>query len=183
MVKCIPPDDSSVYKNVNSSLFEFDFFEFLNNEIRKYNDLGDVYLLGDLNSRTGELPDFVPNINLDRYVDMPLDVIPIDPPLRYNMDKTVNSFDMKLLSLCKECNIHIANGRCESGNCTFHSIYRNKPTCSTVDYVITNCNNISYIIDMCVLDMTELSDHCTIIFSLRCNIDSSKSNAQTRVCE
>ena len=129
----IPPEGSSLYKNINSSLFEFDFFESLNNEIRLYNDLGDVYLLGDLNSRSGELPDFVSNINLDRYVNMPCNNEQVDPLLRCNYDKTVNTFGMKLLSLCKKCNIHIANGRCESGKCTFHSLYRHKPIASTVD--------------------------------------------------
>ena len=71
----IPPMDSQVYKNINSTLFEFDFFQHLSNDIRHYSNLGDVYLQGDLNSRTGQLPDCVDNINLNRYVDMPYDIL------------------------------------------------------------------------------------------------------------
>jgi len=44
-----PPDGPNVYKNVNSSLSDFDFFEHLNNDIMKYRLLGDVFLTGDLN--------------------------------------------------------------------------------------------------------------------------------------
>ena len=145
----VPPEDSSLYKNVNSSLFEFDFFEQLSNDYRRYSDRGDVYLTGDYNSRTGELPDFIPDINLNRYVDMPDDDIETrisNCPLRKNQDKHVNSFGHKLLSFCKENNVLIANGRIEQGNCTFNSLFRNKPIASTVDYLITN-NNIKYLFD------------------------------------
>ena len=44
----VPPEDSGLYHNVNSDLFQFDFFEHLSNEIRKYEDLGHVFLMGDL---------------------------------------------------------------------------------------------------------------------------------------
>ena len=49
----IPPESSTLYKNVKSSLFEFDFFQHLSNEIRHYSSLGDVYIQGDTNCRTG----------------------------------------------------------------------------------------------------------------------------------
>ena len=38
----IPPEDSNVYKDVNSTLFEFDFFEQLNEDIRNYSNLGKI---------------------------------------------------------------------------------------------------------------------------------------------
>ena len=49
----IPPQDSSVYRNINSTLFEYDFFQHISNDIRHYTNLGDVYLYGDMNARTG----------------------------------------------------------------------------------------------------------------------------------
>ena len=169
----IPPEESSLYKNVNSSLFEFDFFEQLSIDYRRYSDLGDVYLTGDLNSRTGELPDFIPDIYLDRYLDMPqdTDVYTSEFPDRKNQDKQVNNYGNKLISFCKENGVLIANGRIEPGNCTFNSLYRNKPIASTVDYLITKYSNFKNISDFCVLDMTEFSDHCPVTFSFVHNID------------
>lgn len=49
-------------------LFESDFFEILENDVRKYNGLGEVYLTGDFNARTSN-KGFVENINLDRFID------------------------------------------------------------------------------------------------------------------
>lgn len=166
----IPPEDSAVYRHVNSPLFDFDFFEHLNTELRKYSDLGDIYLLGDLNSRTGEEPDFISDLQLDRYVCMPENEDQSENLLvRENHDKHVNPFGVKLLTLCKQNNMCITNGRISPGHCTFHSVKRNKPIQSTVDYLITKCDNFKYISNMCVMDLTEYSDHCPIIFSLKCN--------------
>ncbi len=67
----IPPEGSSVYKNANSSLYDFDFFDQLNCDIVKYRYHGDVYITGDLNSRIGIKADFVSDIHLDRYIDLP----------------------------------------------------------------------------------------------------------------
>ena len=56
----------------NIVLFEnFDYFDCSSDEIRHYAYMGDVYICGDLNSRTGSVPDFVEEIGLDRYVDLP----------------------------------------------------------------------------------------------------------------
>lgn len=55
----------------DSPLFEFDFFEIIENNVRKYNDLGGVYLTVDLNARTGNKQDYVENIKLDRFIDIP----------------------------------------------------------------------------------------------------------------
>ena len=44
-------------------LYDFDFFEHLNTDIRNYSDFGNMYLVGDLNARTGGESDFVPNLN------------------------------------------------------------------------------------------------------------------------
>ena len=65
----IPPADSRLYRNPRSPMLEFDFFEHLNNDIRKYTELGLIFMVGDFNSRTGELHDYVPDLQLDRYID------------------------------------------------------------------------------------------------------------------
>ena len=104
---------------------------------------------------------------------MPQDNVaqPFEYPIRKHQDKHINSFGHKLLSLCKENNIIIANGRIEQGNYTFNSLHRNKPIASTVDYLVTNSSNFHSISDMCVLDMTEFSDHCPVTFSFVHSVD------------
>lgn len=166
----IPPDGSRLYRNINSTLFEFDFFEQLNVDIRRYSDLGCVFVLGDLNARTGELADYIPSTNLGQYVDLPDDDTECDDlPPRKNDDKQVNHFGSKLLNLCKENRLYIVNGRLENGSCTFHSKFRNKPVCSTIDYIITSADNFNVIKDVCVLDLLDFSDHCPITFALNCS--------------
>jgi hypothetical protein len=104
--KHIPPEESNVYKNVSSNLYQFDFFEQLNTDISHYSFLGDVFLTGDLNSRTGQKPDFVQDINLDRYIDLPVNNQSVtDIPARISQDNHVNGFGNRLLSLCKENDI------------------------------------------------------------------------------
>jgi len=90
----IPPEDSDVYKSRLSPLFEFDFFEQLLNNISEYEQIGDVILTGDFNSRVGQRSDLIENINLDRFVDMPGYDVPIDclPPIS-SFDNQCNSFD------------------------------------------------------------------------------------------
>ena len=60
----IPPEESNVYKNREYSLFEFDFFEKLSDDLRVYKDLGDIFLCGDLNSRIGSKADFVEDLSI-----------------------------------------------------------------------------------------------------------------------
>ena len=119
----IPPEDSKVYKNTTSLLFEYDFFQQLNSDIRKYSEKGKVYITGDFNSRKGEQLDFVPEMHLERYLDVPTNnSSAISLPQRKNNDKVVNEYGRKLIALCKETDVSIVNGRLEEGNCTFHSV-------------------------------------------------------------
>ena len=102
----IPPEDSAVYRNINSVLYDFDFYECLDTEIRKYCDKGNIFLLGDLNSRTSNLPDYITDLNLERYVDLPESVMSgADLPPRKNHDNGFNNYGSKLLSLCKGNNL------------------------------------------------------------------------------
>jgi hypothetical protein len=93
----IPPEDSKLYKNPNSSLFEFDFFECLNIDIKKYSNLGEVCVTGDLNSRTADHFDFIENINLDRFVNLPLSTYDSEVHVicRKNNDTGFNNFGKK----------------------------------------------------------------------------------------
>jgi hypothetical protein len=151
-------------------MFEFDFFQKLETDIRKYRDKGDIFIAGDLNSRTGLLPDYIEDIQLDRYIDMPSDSSNqvISDMVRLNCDKVVNPFGRKLLSLCKENEIVIANGRLEPGDCTYYGLHRNRPVSSTVDYILTGVPSLESIYNMSILDQMEFSDHCPMYFSFQC---------------
>ena len=72
----IPPENSQVYRNTNSGLFEFDLFEKINDDILKISERGQIFLTGDTNSRVGERPDYIDRLNIDRYVDIP-DIEPV----------------------------------------------------------------------------------------------------------
>ena len=74
------------------------------------------YIAGDFNSRTGEQRDFVPEMHIERYLEVPINNLnAISLLQRKNNDKVVNEYGRKLLALCKETDISIVNGRLEDG--------------------------------------------------------------------
>jgi hypothetical protein len=90
----IPPEDFSLYGNINLSLFEFDLFEHLNTCICRYSDLGEVYASDNLNSRKGDydLLYYIQNINLDRSIDLPqTSSNGINKHVRRNHDRSVDN--------------------------------------------------------------------------------------------
>jgi len=102
LIHCyFPPEDSQVYKNRNSPLYDFDFFETISQDLLRYSALGDVIITGDHNARIGKETDLVKNINLDRYINMPTISFDVDRlPVRKSADVKVNTYGYKLLSLC-----------------------------------------------------------------------------------
>ena len=143
-----------------SPLFEFDFFETLEENIRRFSQLGDILLCGDLNSRVGLRSDIVENINIHRFVNAPDDDdILARLPVRKSSDKTTNCYGNKLLSLCKLSSLYILNGRLEPGNFTCYNLSRKTAASSIVDYVICDKNLYDIVKTMCVHELSEYSDH------------------------
>ena len=159
----IPPEESKVYKNLKSSLYEYDFFEYLNTSIRRYSSSGSVFLLCDFNSRTSNQADYVCLDSLDRFVDLPFSNQHF-LPTRMNSDRAINTFGQNLLILCKENELSIVNGRLEKGDYTYHGTYRGNSVNSTVDYLITHSSNFDMITNFCVKSLTEFSDHSPVTF-------------------
>ena len=135
--------------------------------LRVYKDLGDIFLCGDLNSRIGSKADFVENLNLNRYLDVSDVNSRSDIPLRQSCDTVVNSFGHKLLSLCKQHNLLVVNGRLDNGCFSCYKVVRNTAGSSLVDYLITDLLNFQYINEFQVLDLNEYSDHCAIRYSFK----------------
>ena len=129
------------------------------NYLYHFTYLGDVYLCGDFNSRTGSLSDFVEATGLDRFVDLPAsDEQSGYIPPRQSCDSVINAFGHKLISLCKEHDLKILNGRLEPGRFTFMS----HGGWSVVDYFISQTSNYSKILKLNINDLSEFSDHCII---------------------
>jgi hypothetical protein len=59
----VPQEKSKFYE-----LCEFDFHETIESIVLEYSYKGEVFVCGDLNSRIGELNDFLYNDELDQYV-------------------------------------------------------------------------------------------------------------------
>ncbi len=127
-----------------------------------------MFICGDMNGRTGERSDQINNIGLDRYVRELPSVMKYeyDLPDRHSDDKSVNSFGLRLLSLCKEHDLRLVNGRLEPGRFTCYT----HNGCSVVDYLITSPDNFAQINTMNFMDLTEFSDYCPIVFELNASI-------------
>ena len=93
-------------------------FTELEKHLSKYMSIGDIFIFGDLNSRTKTLPDFI--------VDNELHVSVLDNGLEYkadnqlteriNPDQGHNEYGLRLLSLCKSTGVRIVNGRHGEGH-------------------------------------------------------------------
>ena len=119
-------------------------------------DLQDKYmcpliLMGDFNSRTGNLSDSVST-----------ELCPSTP--RANKDVKIDTYGRNLVKMCKDLNLKIANGNFGSesgiGNFTCHKKNRNKLNESVVDYcVLSEClapciSNFSVdVFDRCMSDV------------------------------
>ena len=87
----IPPRDSKYYK-----IAEIDPFETLESGVRRYSDLGEILVLGDLNARSADRKDFVMDTDIfDKYIDSlnGVDMFCFVQQLlpRASMDKEVNA--------------------------------------------------------------------------------------------
>lgn len=129
----IPPEKSKLYTDM-CVMQDFDFFNQIADDARNFDNQGEVFICGDLNSRVGLMSDTIEMTGLDRFVDLPDDNDLLScSNIKASDDKTVNVFGHKLISLCKELGLCIANGRLEPGRFTFQSSIG----CSVVD---SRCN-------------------------------------------
>jgi exonuclease III len=159
----IPPSDSKIMLNS-----DFDFHEKLEADIMKYENLGKVYVTGDMNCRTSNEQDF---LSFDKYLDQNLPFVDKQNiPLRQNYDKVIDSNGRKLIDICLATGLLIANGRLENdekGKYTFCS----QRGASTVDYLLLHLRNFNTISHFYIHDFNEFSDHAPISFELRVSLN------------
>lgn len=136
-------------------------------------------LVGDFNSRTRDLPDWLPrDVHGDVDVDQSDD--DDDTPLRSNCDIGVNQNGKNLLSLCQAATLVICNGRFGSDAAVGAFTCRTSRGASVVDYAILSKDLIPSIMGFKVdtFDATLSDVHSPIILSMRIHaLPTTENNA------
>ena len=142
LIGCYLPPDSSIYgRHIEQTL------DNITNLLYEHTDVDFTYMMGDMNSRVGNLKDFIPEID--------------DLPERIVIDATDNSHGHALVDFLIETKLAIVNGRCcplsDSFTCISHK------GSSIVDYLIAAHENFHQIIDFEVLPVTEVIDNLQLM--------------------
>ena len=159
-------------------------FETLENKIAEVSNLGNVMCLGDFNARVSERlecmvmkenedvttdENFMFNINYsqDKVFDE-ADFIANDMSIdRANMDKHVNSYGLKLLSLCNVCDLAILNGRAGSDKGVGKFTFCGHQGVSTNDLVLCDKYMLQNVCNFSIGEPNIFTDHCTVSFELK----------------
>lgn len=148
----IPPE--------NSTYFENEIFDELEDDLVSFSNKGNVMLLGDFNARTSKQEDFVSKEGSNLINDMSENSL--HPQIRQSFDSTMNNHGKRLIDICKNTDSRILNGRTKGdslGKPTFHG----RIGTSVIDYIICDQHlfqNINYFI---VKPPNYLSDHSQIV--------------------
>jgi exonuclease III len=137
----------------------------LEEEIAEFSNHGQIIITGDLNARTGNLPDYATH-DSDLHLPLPPDYTVDSAMRRKSEDKVVNNFGKELLDLCIASQLRIANGRIlpdKNSGCFTCFTPRGS---SLVDYVILSQNLLSKIDRLQVGEISAASDHCPLYFDL-----------------
>ena len=131
-----------------------------------------VIIAGDLNSRVGNLLDYIEHDSIAEPLLYVLShVLTYDGdvifPKRVTEDTIVNSFGSKLINVCKNTGMRICNGRVE-GNASGWFTFYNHLGSSVIDYVLVHKESSNSISNMCVCNFNEWSDHAPIDFTVNC---------------
>ena len=169
----ISPEGSSIYSSSKTS--GLDIFDYLEKDIARFNKLGDILIMGDLNARSSQLKDFIDN-DCNDHLQLP-DYISIDKQChRNNMDSHVNNYGKVLVEMCCNSNCKILNGRVPGdsmGRFTSHQYGGS----STVDYGIISSDLFHDVQYFKVWPLNHLSDHCPISLSLCARVKHNVENS------
>ena len=158
----IPPSDSIIHKT-------HDIFNTLNNEIAIYSQLGDVMIIGDLNSRiSNKTEEYVTD-----FVNESSKTV-LNTDIRYSADSIFNTQGKKLMHIINDNHMTVVNGR-TVGDLDGHYTCVKYNGHSVVDYCIVSNNFYSNIVNFTVKDISYLSDHCPISCRIKCDL-----NVQTK---
>ncbi|MES9881007.1 MAG: reverse transcriptase family protein [Sedimenticola sp.] len=131
----LPPADSS--RHVDSESFYCNLLE----QVYAYQNMGHLYICGDMNSRVGSECDYIEGVD--------------DVTRREVKDHTSNSNGDILIDFLVDCGICIVNGRVGTDEFTYVSPRGS----SVVDYVLTPYEQLQFTSDFKVTLMTELASN------------------------
>ena len=122
------------YTNNNNN--KTDYFQDLTDSLLKYSRHGNIIIAGDLNARTA-------HSEIDQNTNMPWvdEISPQENQLqidsRLSCDSIINNYGKKLVTICREHNLVIANGRIPGDRIGNYTCYANRGA-SVVDYFISD---------------------------------------------
>lgn len=161
----VPPTSSKVFQASN-----IDLYDQLELDIIRYNDIGKVYVTGDLNGRTATASDY---FEFDKYLDENLTPVNVcEIPARKNKDRVIDYNGRILLEICQSTGLLIANGRLLNDGTEGKFTFCSHQGQSTVDYLLLNLSDFNTLSKFDVLEFNEHSDHAPINF----NIDLKRHN-------
>ena len=157
----------AVYVPPNGSAYSIQPFEIIQEELSKFSKKGNIILMGDFNSRTGNLNDFDDNfIPVDDSINsMLFDNCNLQIPEKNNRDVKINKYGKQLINMCIDNDLKICNGRLSGdllGQCTYYSKKGN----SCIDYALIQTELLNVIRNFQVCPPSYLSDHCVISLNL-----------------
>ena len=160
------PYNSKVLDSTNEDVYNT--LEDMMTDLKSRGDV-DIFVYGDLNSRTRESPDFLPDED-NRHIPVPpqgiYDTDSTSWQRRNNLDTEQNSYGKKLLELCRSLPLRVVNGRVIGdllGNFTCFT-GRGK---SSVDYLLATPGIFSSIKSFSVKQLyPTISDHTPLTFQL-----------------
>ena len=188
LIGCIyfSPQDSTYIHSCN---VRTDYYTILSEQIAKYINFSNIYLCGDLNSRTGNHFDFpvhIPGTEGD-LVQAQCPFLQVENVnnvrKRSSRDNVVNDYGRNLIDLCKTTGFRIMNGRLGNvQNTSDFTCYKGNGA-SVVDYLLCRPHSMSSISNLTVLPKRVESDHRALQFSLRlpdknCQSASIRTNTQ-----
>ncbi len=163
------PAESSYIHSTNSRV---DYFNILSEQTRKFTNYNDIFICGDLNSRTSDLPDYRVNTpgtegDLNYIVENVNNIGCVnDVQICLSRDKVTNVYGRELLDFCKNTGYRLMNGRLYDVNNTGDFTCFKENGASIVDYLICKPHNIQDISHFTILPKRVVSDHRPLSFDL-----------------
>ena len=178
----------SVYIHpTNSKYFgqsEIDPYDKLESDLIHYGKLMKLMLMGDFNSRKGQLDD-TPEFNLGPvpFIDSFVEVsafqdVTIHPSSKklHSMDQTTNRYGCSLTNICISHNLRFFNGRMQDDMLGLFTCHKCNGA-STIDYVIFSQSLLEDVVNFSVLPLSFFSSHCPIAFTLKTKVFKIDKNA------
>ena len=170
------PGEGTTHHNTEMLDTLYDDIEYLKNKLKL-----PICLIGDMNSRTGNLDDTLDfdhvMINECEINDFAEELSSINfsnensaiNKVRVNTDRTVNENGKALINMCKANNVIIVNGRTGYDRNIGEVTFKGHNGDSTIDYCIITPNIIPHIQDfqVDVLDQNLSDKHSPIVFTLK----------------